>query len=541
MTAPARGGYRSRDLLIVAAFTVLLLAPSLGKAYTIDEPYFLLAARHILRDPLHPGAALINWYGEPVALWRNHPYPPLLQYILAAGIKATGGAEWPMRLLMFPFDLGAAAALYLLAARFLARPLLPTLIALACPAYAINMQLLMAEKWVGALGFLGLYALVRGVEDDRPRLLAAFAALAGVAMLVKYSALFLLPAAAFYLAAKRVPRARLFSCLALAAAPAAAYVLYQWLSGQMTPWGFVFGGARPPSCGWVNRLRAMAACVGGCGAAVWFWPVLALRRDRSLAAPAAAGAVLAGCLFVPALDWESVRGVDRWTGLAFSSAACLAMACWFRSVRKRMPGWELWGPWALSVLGLQLALHRYVTARFMLFMIVPVILGMASALERTFEEAPLRRWHLATLAASLVLSLSLASVDAYYTRSQKVFAQAVREEYIDKGKTVWFSGHLGFQYYLERAGAKPLDRSRGGWDEARPGDLVVVPQANTTVLVPSSPRRSKKRYLTMIHPLPLRLIRGWDCQAGFYASIWGFLPYAFSTEPVEQFTVVELL
>jgi len=48
------------------------------------------------------------------------------------------------------------------------------------------------------------------------------------------------------------------------------------------------------------------------------------------------------------------------------------------------------------------------------------------------------------------------------------------------------------------------------------------------------------RSIRVTHPLPLRLMSGWTGQAGFYSNLWGFLPYALSTEPVEEYTIVEV-
>ncbi|MFA6317346.1 MAG: hypothetical protein WC943_08000, partial [Elusimicrobiota bacterium] len=143
---------RRTELAAVLAFAALLALPFLGKAWHADEPLYLPVARHILADPIHPFAFELNYYGRSVPYREINNTPPLIMYLLALGLKLTGGAEWAMRLAFLPFDLAAAAALYLLAARFLARPLLPVLITLVAPAYWINMGHLMPEKLVLAFG-----------------------------------------------------------------------------------------------------------------------------------------------------------------------------------------------------------------------------------------------------------------------------------------------------------------------------------------------------------------------------------------------------
>ena len=104
------------------------------------------------------------------------------------------------------------------------------------------------------------------------------------------------------------------------------------------------------------------------------------------------------------------------------------------------------------------------------------------------------------------------------------------------GSRVWFTGHWGLQQYLEAAGARGLDLSRGGWDEVASGDFVVVPFHNSSVLMPRSRLRGRTEELLADTRVPLRLIGG---GAGFYSSVFGFLPYALSREPLDRLRLSE--
>ncbi|MFA6003335.1 MAG: glycosyltransferase family 39 protein, partial [Elusimicrobiota bacterium] len=204
---------------VVALFTLLVLAPFWGKAFHMDEPFFLAIARHILQDPWHPLAFDFNWYGRAVPMEAINNTPPILGYLLAGAWKLTGGREWAMRLCLFPLDLLSSCSLYLLAARFLKRPLLPVLIVLAAPAYMINMNHLMAEKLMAAFVFPALYAWVRGVDEDSPRWFWASAGLLAAALMSKYAAIFAVLPMATYAWRKGMPRARICAYLAAAALP----------------------------------------------------------------------------------------------------------------------------------------------------------------------------------------------------------------------------------------------------------------------------------------------------------------------------------
>ena len=109
-----------------------------------------------------------------------------------------------------------------------------------------------------------------------------------------------------------------------------------------------------------------------------------------------------------------------------------------------------------------------------------------------------------------------------------------------RGGTVWYSGHWGLQEYLSAAGARQLDADRGGWDEARSGDLVVDSLNNTNRLVSRRPRLADVAEYSVVSPIPLRLIGGPRGEAGFYTSGMGFLPWTFSRAPVDTIRFVEL-
>ena len=61
--ARARGRRTVRLALPGMALTLVCLLPYLNKAYTIDDPLFLLSARQILKNPLQPMSYSVCWTG----------------------------------------------------------------------------------------------------------------------------------------------------------------------------------------------------------------------------------------------------------------------------------------------------------------------------------------------------------------------------------------------------------------------------------------------------------------------------------------------
>ncbi|HAH06254.1 MAG TPA: hypothetical protein DCM05_06955 [Elusimicrobia bacterium] len=514
---------RGRDLALVALFALACALPFLGAAFSMDDAYFLAIARRILASPFDPLGFDYNWLGTLQPVSELNLYPPAVSYLIAPA----AGSEWATRALLLPFDLAAAGGLYLLAARFLKRPLLPVLLVLAGPGYLLSMSHPLSEKLIAGFGFPGLWLAVKAADEDRPGLLALSGLFLGAAMFCKPSALFLLAPAAARLLSRRVPWRRAAAWAALCVAPAA--LLFLMNSGMAANFAELVlqTGSYHPRAVWSKQLRSVLCFAGGCGgAATFLLPQLALRR-RSLLALSAAAAL---ALVLPWLDTEPVGAADRAAGWLFAWGALASLA----------GSGAFWLSWSAAVALLQGFVYWSVVARFMSFMAPPMVFAAAAALEARLEERPLRRLYGGALALTLALSFSLAAVDARSAGAARELASEVRSEYVEKGRRVWFAGHWGLQHYLELAGARALDRSRGGWDEVRPGDVVVAPYLNGDMAKPSKSVLADVRSIRVTHPLPLRLMSGWTGQAGFYSNLWGFLPYALSTEPVEEYTIVEV-
>jgi len=504
-------GRRERELAIVVGASLLIALPFLGEAFHVDEPFFLDRARELFSA----GAFTPRAWSD----YNNNP--PVILWLLAAATGAVGESEAALRALFLPLDALAAASLYLLFARFLKKPLAWALLAVLSPAYVLNMGHLMAEKPAMAFGLASLYALVRGREKNDGRWLAGSALLMSAAVLSKYAAVALLPAAAWYLhrGGSTLKRTALF--LAGASLAPALYLLthVQALGAVAT----TMAGASTGGWGGAShRARSLLAFFGGLAVLPMLWPGGSWRRALAPAAAAAA-------LFSPFLDSAPVRPLDRAFG-AWLAAGALAAALTIAPAR-RAAGRDLWLPWLFASAAVAAA-YWSVMARVVLFAIPPLILALGAAFEAREERSRLT-WAAAGLAACL--SLALGWVDFRYAGAQKDLAL----ELAASGRPVWCAAKLGLRHYLLRAGARPLD-SEADWEKVRPGELAVFAKT-TTNFRPALARRvgAERRAVSCL--VPLRLISGFGGEGGFYSNISGFLPFSPGTEPVEEFTVVSPL
>jgi hypothetical protein len=142
---------------------------------------------------------------------------------------------------------------------------------------------------------------------------------------------------------------------------------------------------------------------------------------------------------------------------------------------------------------------------------------------------------LAPLLGALAVSLAVAWADTGFADTAKTAAAKIHASY-GNSRVVWFQGHWGFQYYMEQLGATPIDVKTS---QAAAGDIVVVPTTNTNLF--EMGRNWPVRSIFEIAPLNWLSTTNARIGAGFYADIWGPLPFAVGTIPPERFTVFEVV
>ena len=80
----------SRTGLLLGLATALCLVPFAGKAFHVDDPPFLWAARQIQSQPTDFYGFRLNWFGAEQAMSEVATNPPLTSYYLAAAAAVAG-------------------------------------------------------------------------------------------------------------------------------------------------------------------------------------------------------------------------------------------------------------------------------------------------------------------------------------------------------------------------------------------------------------------------------------------------------------------
>jgi hypothetical protein len=189
--------------------------------------------------------------------------------------------------------------------------------------------------------------------------------------------------------------------------------------------------------------------------------------------------------------------------------------------------------WLAGTLCFGMFLNHFVNIRVILPALVVVSLLCARRLRMRAEaRSPVSSkpvW--LGLTAGLALSLCVAYADTTLANSARNAAERIAPE--NRGGSTWFSGHWGFQYYMEARGAKPVDVSAS---IIQAGDTIVTPMSGSNRL-----KFRASSYLDESFEIP---ICGWlatmqaECGAGFYSELWGPLPFVFGPVPPERYEVI---
>jgi len=207
-----------------------------------------------------------------------------------------------------------------------------------------------------------------------------------------------------------------------------------------------------------------------------------------------------------------------------------------RVMTRREASLVLWA--AIGLSGVVIAIP-WVCARYLVIAGPALVLLSITGLERlkpAWVGSPVRRVAIASilaLASGLIAQADFLQAQA--DREGALWAEAWRAREIPTHPGFFPSATLGgFGYFLSLQGWRPLEP-----ESAVPsgGLLALSPRTLAPRFWPSlrHPRLAAQRDARTLNP-----IRVFDRQsgAGFYGSIWGPLPYSFSRQPIETYTLV---
>ena len=100
-------------------------------------------------------------------------------------------------------------------------------------------------------------------------------------------------------------------------------------------------------------------------------------------------------------------------------------------------------------------------------------------------------------------------------------------------------GEWGMHYYMDKNGFRYLTSDS---DEPKQGDLIIVADV-PKLWGPSLQVYSRMKLIDIVEIktwYPIRVM-GVDEKAGYYSTLWGYLPFAISDKPVERFGIFRVI
>ena len=509
----------------------ILLLPFLNKPFTIDDPLFLSAARHVLADPLHPADFEQVWNtGERQKLSEYWLGGTLPAYVLAP-VAALGSREWiahlyQLLLLCLLLWASVAFALRLGCDRMQAGAV--GLLTAANPVTLAMGATCMPDIMAAAFAMLGIGRVLAFRESLRIRTGVAAGTLLAMAITCRGTTAMVFVVAALLLVPGSVKRAAAYFWPLLLTVLLVVAVL-SLNRGSATPEvhnqaGVAGSFQQLTAIRNVPRNTVAFLCFQALtGPLLAYWLLIAGRKFLA----AAAALVALGCALaeVGALTGSAnlrQYAVPAALGICFA-AAFLGL---FRALRHAAP----LALWAGS--GLLAAPYVHMAAKYLL----PGVPAVAMLVVLHGARIPPRRFRFLTallVAAGGISGILIIVGDATLAGSQRAAVDQFVAPRLRQGQTVWAGGQWAFLGYAQRAGAQPLANTP---PLPKPGDFIVI---------------SRLDYYGKLDQLPLRLdlvnvkqddrcgvfVLNRRLSAGFYSIRFGYLPFAIGCAEVNRYDV----
>jgi hypothetical protein len=522
---------------MVIILALLILAPFLGKALTIDDPLFIWQAKHLQLKPFDPFGFETNWFGIPRSMLVNVQNPPMTCYWLALAGLVSWNEAW-LHLTLLPFPLLALWGVILLARRLGADPFWAALLTLCSVGFLVSATNLMCDVMLTCGIIWSILLWVKGLDRNNIWILILAALVAGFTALTKYFGISLIPLLAAYTLIRQKK-----ATWSLAPLLAAVAILIGWHFWTIYLYdvSHVLGAKKyaeisNQSLNDGSRYFSALTFLGGC----ILWPLVIMwQRVRSAGRIIFAASAILGALI-------SIQISDRLpvsTNILAAVFFAAGIAVFWLTAEYHVHNWhssETWliALWIWGTIFFMTIVNWTVAARSLLPMI-PALAILVAIPGKPAEATGDRKNPLPVPAktqlpvisfiTAAILGLALAILatwaDFDWSNSVRRTATELTAKYKAAGKQVFFTGHWGFQYYMELAGATIQDIQH----------MVVSP--NVVTIFPFNNANTYPEAFNGWEPEEVREERSKSRvylmdpkdSAGFYSHIIGILPLAFST------------
>ena len=548
-----------RDSLIIVFFVLILSVPFINKAFHIDDTAYIYIARQVTKDPLHPYSFNFDWSGK-TGLATHISNPPLISYYIAVIMLLFGRAEWVIHLSFLIFPIIAGISMFYIAKKFTNKPLASSLLFVTSIAFVVMVHTLMLDIPFIAFFLLSIALFIYGVESNKNCLLILGSIFGGMSYLIKYTGIIIIPILGTYAIVKKR-----FKVLIYLIIPIFFIILWNLYT-------FIIYGVAHNSeiLNWLLKsqnsftlqsiiIRLLTNIVYIGGATIFplmlLYPFLIDNKNKlAYASTLIFASILSIILFFASTTFKYRYTISQLVLFAFFSSIGLfflfIITRYYSTVflklfrikniknvldSKQTANNIFLVLWFLIVF-LFISTLAGGAVRYITILMPPMLIIYFNMTEhyKFLNSKRLKNFIFLAVALTSLLSIAVAYADYEYANVYRNFSE-VAKEYKSVNNKIWFSGHGGFQYYMQEKGYNIL-----GFDDNSPkkGDVVVKAQ------IPSPRKFSPllEERLKLLNTksykgnLLLRVLNP-KAHAGFYTYGGGFLPYSISNSSLEDFDI----
>lgn len=553
--------------LVATFLPVVLLLPFINKAFHIDDTVYVLVAQRIVENPFDYFGFQMNWTGKIEWVYEFNKNPPGLSYYLAPWGLVFGWSEVSMHMAMLVPTAIASLGIFRMAERLCERPLLATALSICTPVFLVSSSNVMCEPLMLACYVWAIVCWLHGMDTSSKKMMLIAAVLIGVGTLVKFVTFTAVPLlVAYTIMRDRKLSSKLFWFLIplfmLLAYDATSWLLYDKSFLRDIARFSLFHTSLESRSSTLAMSLVTLAYVGGLILPTAFSVLWAESRKIHLLFLGTIALTLGymfinggidesyGMYGVNGLLWGLVSQQVLFTAIGAYSLLLAGLA--FHKSRDEN---------ALLLLLLVLGIFVFggfvnwtLNARALLPMVPAVAILAVRRLDAIATSQLGRPAQVAFCLGASAYSILVCIGDYQFAGTAREFVNDVRGDLDSVDGTVWYDGHLGFQYYMHEAGYKALDFTPGTGDlapedmfrsaelileQTAPGDMLITWQNLALMKAPPRAHVASQKELFYSGATWISIYDS-EQRTGFYGNPKLLLPYRFGNAPSQEFRLYEL-
>jgi len=528
------------QMRVIAFLVPLLLSlPFLGRAYFVDDGYFVEIGSWLKDHPTLPYHFQTDDGGQLVRGWKEDGSVGMVNplghhYYLSLLLKMGLEGEWGLRLGGVLLSCFAGLILFELARRWTNYPLLSVLLVLVTPVHWLTAHSLLIDATLSCFFLAGLYTFLRGAELDSLVYYFLSGVFMSLAVLTKYTGLFILPLTLSwaYLYRKKISRRWAVGIPWVMAL--AALGLYNLFTLKLYGQFHILAASTKMTqgLGVIKFLLLMVFFSGVSIIPLVSWRFLKMRPAFSFGF----------MVFILTLFFSSSFGGYSFLqsfliGLWFVTSLVLVFHIWSFREKFINPRDTFLAVWILGFILMMALVMTWVAARYFM-LVIPAVVFFSIRLVEIRWPLSARKVLAGIFLVLFGVSGMLATSDYNQAEAQRAIGPRLEKKGYVGGAGRYYLGDTFTMSYLREKGWQPAFKGV----QFRKGDLILTREITLPPIWNWRENIRVRKIDTFEFPsmAPLKVMHSKGA-AGFYASLWGALPYTVALGPGELMNLYEVL